>query len=460
MHTIIKLGGSNLKSPGQLISLLDFLKAHKKSLIVVSALYGITEKLINELNKAELRTIDIQNFCKGLYVYHLKFLNESNQESHLVQQYNEGLKQEIIFLQSAFISYQSASASRRASLKAGILSSGERLSTFIVAAYLAEERKKTMILFPEDIQLIADEQLVIREIKNPKPLEQFPQSVFPGFYAMSANGNRILLGRGGSDYSATSLASLLDANEVILLKDANGVRTADPRLVSNHIPVHSLSYNEASELAYFGAGILHPSCVQVLIDKQIPLKIFYNENTSAPATIISQDYLKKASVVKSIASGKSYSLIRLKGAGVGYQAGLLGKASQYIYNSGYNIQSVLTSQTCINFLMNEEIDQEKIRSVLNFENCSVEIITGLGLLALVGEGMSSAPGIVAGAAKALSDNGINVIMSVSGASDVAMYLVVEQEVTNKALSCLHHEFFESKINHKFELKSIKYENRI
>ncbi len=452
MHTIIKLGGSNLKSPRQLISLLNFLKAYKKSVIVVSALYGITEKLINELNKTELSTHDIQKFCKDLYVYHSKFLYESKQEYHLLQQYNEGMKQEIIFLQSAFISYQTASVSKRATLKAGILSSGERLSAFIVAAYLAVNQKKTMILFPEDIQLIADEQFVIKEIKNPSLLEEFSQVVFPGFYALSKHGDRLLLGRGGSDYTATSLASLLNAKEVILLKDADGVRTADPSLIPDHAPVRLLSYDEASELAYFGAGILHPSCVQVLINKKIPLKIYYNESTQKPATQISEERQKKASVVKSIASANGYSLIRLKGVGVGYKAGLLGEASHRIFTSGYNILSVLTSQTCINFLMNEEIDQDKIRSILSFENCSIEIINGLGLLALVGEGMPASPGIVAGAAKALSDNEINVIMSVSGASDVAMYLVVEQILIKKALSCLHEVFFEVKTSPIFELK--------
>ena len=309
--------------------------------------------------------------------------------------------------------------------------------------------------FPETIGLITDGEFGnasadfhlstsrVREALNEELIY-----VVPGFYGVSKDQKTTLFGRGGSDYSAAAIARCVGATSLDIWKDVNGFLSSDPKLVDHPVQIGQLSYNEAAELAYFGAKILHPRTVEPLIDPRIPVRIFNIYGTldvTAPLSVISREKSVQTGVVKSVTYSDNFGLLKLKGPGVGLKPGILAKVTTALHLAGINISSVLTSQISINILLAKEDLQNAYAVVSAIELSAVgklQVDDDISIVAAVGHGITDNYGIAARICTALASESINVLMSCSGASPTVSYYLVRTCDRTAAVKAIHREFFE------------------
>ena len=341
-----------------------------------------------------------------------------------------------------------------------ILSTGERLSARLLSNALCELGLKgvaveaTELIVTDNISGRADPLMSqTREKAAARLLPLIADDSVPvvtGFIGATAEGMLTTLGRGGSDYSATILGAALDAAEVIIWTDVDGVLTADPRLVPEARTLREISYNEAAELAYFGAKVLHPKTLRPVSEAGIPVWI---RNSFAPerqGTKITATGHPTARGVKAITAISGVSLITVGGRAIVGLPGVAGKTFSAVANAQANVLliSQSSSQNDICFIINSEDEArtvEKLREAFAFDlaHQQIEHITvnpEIAIVAVVGDRMRGTPGISGRTFSALGRKGINIIAIAQGSSEYNVSFVVEATMMREAVQSLHSEF--------------------
>jgi aspartate kinase len=274
--------------------------------------------------------------------------------------------------------------------------------------------------------------------------------VVTGFIGATRAGTLTTLGRGGSDYSATILGAALDAAEIVIWTDVDGVMTADPRLVSDARTIGEISYNEAAELAYFGAKVLHPKTLRPVADAAIPVWI---RNSFAPArdgTKITPTGRPSRSGVKAITAIGDVSLITVGGRGIVGVPGIAAKTFTAAASARANILMIsqASSQNDICFIVNSGDATRTIEALrqafaLDLAHHQVEHITvdtEIAIVAVVGERMRGTPGIAGRVFSALGKANVNIIAIAQGSSEYNVSFVVAAGAIRNAVTAVHHEF--------------------
>ncbi len=341
-----------------------------------------------------------------------------------------------------------------------ISGAGERLSARLLASALCELKIKGVAVEASEL-IITDgahgqaEPLMsrTRERASARLLPLIKEGAIPvvtGFIAATAEGTSTTLGRGGSDYSATILGAALEAEEVIIWTDVDGVLTADPRLVPAARTLREISYNEAAELAYFGAKVLHPKTLRPVAEAGIPVWI---RNSFAPerrGTKITQTGHPTARGVKAITAIKDVSLITVGGRGIVGVHGVAAKTFAATANARANVLliSQSSSQNDICFVVNSEDVARTVESLretfaLDLAHRQVEHITvtpEIAVVAVVGDKMRGTPGIAGRTFSALGNADINIIAIAQGSSEYNVSFIVEADALRAAVLAVHSEF--------------------
>ena len=341
-----------------------------------------------------------------------------------------------------------------------ILSTGERLSARLLSNALCELGLKgvaveaTELIVTDNISGRADPLMSqTREKAAARLLPLIADDSVPvitGFIGATPEGMLTTLGRGGSDYSATILGAALDAAEVIIWTDVDGVLTADPRLVPEARTLREISYNEAAELAYFGAKVLHPKTLRPVSEAGIPVWI---RNSFAPereGTKITATGHPTARGVKAITAISGVSLITVGGRAIVGLPGVAGKTFSAVANAQANVLliSQSSSQNDICFIITSEDEArtvEKLREAFAFDlaHQQIEHITvnpEIAIVAVVGDRMRGTPGISGRTFSALGRKGINIIAIAQGSSEYNVSFVVDASMMREAVQSLHSEF--------------------
>jgi len=274
--------------------------------------------------------------------------------------------------------------------------------------------------------------------------------VIPGFVASDARGLQTTLGRNGSDFSASIFGSLLDAREIVIWTDVDGVLSADPRQVPDARIIPSLSYHEAMELAYFGARVIHPQTMAPAFEKGIPIRIRNTFAPDKPGTLIAAAP-ESALVVKGITSIENIALVNLEGAGMIGVPGTAHRLFGALHDAGISVILISqgSSEHSICFAIPAEQAALAERAVrLAFANelrdgqlQSVESADACSIIAIVGDGMAGTHGVSAKLFAALGAAGINIRAIAQGASERNISVVVDRKVTVKALRAVHAGFY-------------------
>ncbi len=274
--------------------------------------------------------------------------------------------------------------------------------------------------------------------------------VVTGFNGATADGRPTTLGRGGSDFSASILAAVLDAEELWIWTDVDGIMTADPRVVADAAVLEEVSYNEAAELAYNGAKVLHPRTLAPLIEKQIPVWSKNSFRPELPGTKI-VPRISDASGVRAITSLARVAMITIEAVNASMQgAQLMARALDAL--ARVNVELLLLSRSSYrqNFCMlvrSEELEMamESLESALALELAHgylypIAVDESVGLLAIVGEGMRGTPGLAGRLFTAISREKINIIAIAQGSSELTIAIVVKRDMLDKAVRAVHAEY--------------------
>jgi len=449
---VVKFGGSNLKDIQGLKWILDRIQEYNRPLIiVVSAFYGITNFLTQGLEQVQSQEDSIEELLNNIRNTKFEaldyFLEDSEQKESVKELLQTRMTQLGKYLRGIhyigdvpdFVADQ-------------VLSYGERLSSLILTAILQSRNLSAKEALPEEIGLYTDGEYgnaTVDFSKSTAPVQKALSGdyiyVVPGFYGIGQNGKVTLLGRGGSDYSAAALARMLKASSLDVWKDVQGYRTADPKMVPQSQRIPTLTYQEAAELSYFGAKILHPRTVEPLMSHNIPIRLFNIEEAGLnPRSIITDNQITTSHGVKSVTYSDDFSILRLEGPGIGVKHGILAQITSLLDQNGINIKSVVTSQTVINLYLESRDLEEALSLVEQSENPSLTKVTGqknLTIVAVVGQGIKDQPGLAMKMIAALSDKNINIQNIALGASDTASYLVIARGDREEAVRAIHHRFF-------------------
>jgi len=452
---VVKFGGSNLKSKEDIQKIIKTIKGYDRSLvIVVSAFYGITNFLTEGLETVRRDDKHITSMINYLKNMKRETLEENIDDEEIRSDAYTKIKERLEELEKYLLGIHYIGEIPEF-VEDKVLSYGEKLSSLMLTLILRNHDIDAVEAMPEDIGLVTDGAFRNASIdfekssdKVKKALHKDRVFIVPGFYGVSDDGKVNLLGRGGSDYSAAAIASCIDAESLDVWKDVNGYMSADPRLIPNARKIKKLTYNEAAELSYFGAKILHPRTVEPLLHNEIPVRIFNINNAGIidPLSVICSSGNGNSSDLKSVTYSDSFAILKLEGAGVGIKEGILAKVTSMFDANRINIKSVVTSQTAINIYL-ESPDLH--RAVTLLENNTPHTITSvipqddLSIIALVGEGLIHSQGLAYKMIGAVAEQGIDLKIVSLGASDSAAYCVVDRKDREEAVKVIHKTFFES-----------------
>jgi aspartokinase/homoserine dehydrogenase 1 len=275
--------------------------------------------------------------------------------------------------------------------------------------------------------------------------------VVTGYIASNREGQPATLGRNGSDYSASIFAALLSADEVSIWTDVDGVMSGDPRRVPESKVIREITYNEAMELAYFGAKVIHPQTMAPAVAHDIPIRIRNTFNPQAPGTRISSTSERPGAVVKGISGVDGVALVNLEGAGMIGVPGTADRLFGALRNAGISVMLISqgSSEHSICFAVREEV-VDTVRTVVE-EAFVVELAEGqvqrvettkaCGVIAVVGDGMSGIPGSAGRFFRTLGGAGINVKAIAQGASERNISAVIASQDMTRALRAVHSNFY-------------------
>src|ERR1700719_1019685 len=341
-----------------------------------------------------------------------------------------------------------------------ISSLGERLSAPLVAAAVKERGlpgesvEASELIVTDDFHGGADPLMKETRVKSQARifplLEKGIVPVVTGFIGSTEDGELTTLGRGGSDYSATILGAALDAEEVIIWTDVDGVLTADPRLINEARTVPSISYREAAELAHFGAKVLHPKTLRAVTQSGIPVWIRNTFEPEHPGTKITPQGRASSAGVKALTAIRDVSLIAVGGPGIVGLPDVVGRTFSTTANVRANVLliSQSSSQNEICFIVSandaartvQALRKEFAHDLAHHKVEHVTVVNNIAIVAVVGENMRGTPGIAGRTFAAMGRENVNLIAIAQGSSESIISFVVEDQAVKKALIATHKEF--------------------
>jgi bifunctional aspartokinase / homoserine dehydrogenase 1 len=456
-----KFGGSSVADAACFRRVAEIVEAssNPREAIVLSACRGVTDALLELVALAEQPDKEFGAAIRALKARHLdlaaELISKPAYENYKAQFERDcldiaGMLQTVRLIRSSTYSMRDV-----------IAGFGEIWSTRLFAPFRRERAR-----IKGDILWIDAREVIIVEWGSLGAAVQWPASeanlkklvppnflgrlIVTGFVATTTKGKQTTLGRNGSDFSGSIFGALLDAIEIIIWTDVDGVLSADPRLVPNAQVIDQLSYNEAMELAYFGAKVIHPQTMAPAVSRDIPIFI---RNTFAPqkrGTLICANPVS-ALIVKGITSIDPVALVNLEGAGMIGVPGTAHRLFGVLRDSGISVIliSQASSEHSICFAIPEAQAvraEEAVRRAFDAELRGgqiqhVEVALGMSILAVVGDGMAGAHGVAAKVFSSLGDAAISVRAIAQGASERNISVVVDGKGAARALRAVHAAFY-------------------
>lgn len=459
MH-VLKFGGTSVGSIASIKSVRQIVESRREpTIVVVSALGGITDRLILAAQKA----------AAGDEAYHEEFQLIRQRHLDVTEGLLEGSRREAMrtfvteTLDELHNIYKGIYLIRELSDRtlATVVSYGERISSRIVAAAIGEAEWvdsrdviKTSKAFGKNVcDFARTNPLVVGRLSAPKGI-----TVMGGFISRDGvTGEVTNLGRGGSDYTAAIVAAALDAEMLEIWTDVDGFMTADPRVINSAYVINELSFVEAMELCNFGAKVIYPPTIFPVFHKNIPIVIKNTFNPAAKGTLIHADPSHEdGKIIKGISSINDTCLVTITGLGMVGVIGVNKRIFRALADEGISVfivsQASSESSSTIG-LKNadaehavEVLSREFAREIAMGEITQIRAEHDLATVAVVGEKMKSTPGIAGKLFHILGLNGINVIACAQGASETNISFVIAKESLRKTLGVIHDSFFLSEYN--------------
>ena len=461
---VMKFGGTSVGSVKSILSLKEIVEAEARTqpvIVVVSALSGITDKLIMMSQMAKQGDERYREEFDAMVRRHHSMIDtiiqDINKRVDLINNVDQLFDQLKSIYYGVYLIHDLSKKTEDT-----IVSYGERLSSHIVAAmvkngvrmnsrdFIRTQKKQgkhvvdteeTTKLVKEAFSCVCCDSVATNKIY-----------VVPGFIARDSDTHETTnLGRGGSDYTASILAAVLNAEVLEIWTDVDGFMTADPKVIKSAYTINELSYVEAMELCNFGAKVIYPPTIYPVCVKNIPIKVKNTFNPEHPGTLIKANIENDQKPIKGISSIKGTSLITVTGLSMVGVIGVNRRIFTTLANKGISVFMVsqASSENSTSIGVRDE-DAEAAVEVLNAEFAKeietgamfpMQVESGLATIAIVGENMKQTPGIAGKLFGTLGRSGISVIACAQGASETNISFVVDGKFLRKSLNVLHDSFF-------------------
>ena len=460
MKLVVKFGGTSLatvKDIRNVVKTIAEISKKNKIVVVCSAVDGITDELIQisslieKGNKKDaniiLAKISQKHKQFGTYLVTnskiLKsFLNKLNSDLSELEELVRGL---ILLGEVTPRSYDY------------LISFGERLSIDLVSFSLQELQNKSVPLSGKEAGIVTDSNfgdsrplMDTTRIRLSKTINAHLSKntipVIAGFAGADQNENTTTFGRGGSDYTATIIASCIDANEIWLMSDVEGMMTADPKLIKNAKLLKEVSYAEAIEMARFGAKQIHPRTFEPLLSKNIPMRIRSSFDINNQGTLVTSPHSKSKDSVKCVSAIRKVGLLDLTGGILFAGPGAAAKIFSVLTKNNINAMMVSSnpSESSITIVVKKE-DLHRAENALEINLLGttlkkIDTIPNVAIIAVIGSGMRGKVGIASRVFLAAQKSNSNVMMIAQGSSELNLAFVVKDNDCKSVVESLHNEF--------------------
>ena len=465
MKLVVKFGGTSISSDKKIRDVSNYLHSlSKKNQIVAvcSAVSGVTDdlieisKLIQKGNKEQANKL-----IKKIIQKHNQLAKDSIKKSQHRKKLLDKLNSDFTELEELLHGMILLGEVTPRSLDY-LISFGERLSINLVAFALLDFGSKSIPLTGKEVGIVTDSNfgkarplMDTTKIRISKTVGTLlDKKIIPivgGFSGADQHGSITTFGRGGSDYTATTIASCINADEIWLMSDVDGLMTADPKIVKDAKVLKEVSYIEAIEMALFGAKQIHPRTFEPLLSKKIPMRIRSSFNTDNLGTFVtaSPDVATKKTV-KCVSAIRNNGLIDVRGGSMVGTPGTAAKIFSTLAESGVNIMMISQSpsESSISIVV-KKTDLDKAVSALEMNLLGkiikkLEVTTDVSIIALIGSGMRGTVGVASRVFGAVEKKRVNVVMIAQGSSELNIAFVVKDSECNSVVQALHDEFELSK----------------
>ncbi|OJF76183.1 MAG: aspartate kinase [Treponema sp. CETP13] len=439
---VMKFGGSSVANAKRIQHVASIIKkyADKKPIVVLSAMGDTTDFLLESADVALNGKVDISKIEKLHY--------DTADELEISKEAIDSLLTEL----KALLTGISMLKELTKRTKDYLVSFGERLSVRMVASYLTKKGTPAQFYDAWDIGFLSDSNFMNAELDDsvwsliPRGLNDYKCNIkkeipiVTGFLAKDKNGNITTLGRGGSDLSATMIGAAMHVDEVQTWKDVDGILTADPRIVKEAKNVPIITYDEASELAYFGSQVLHPRAMYPVKKTKTTVRVKNSYNIDHPGSLIVPEHLEKLTPVRAITAVKNIQMIEIVSTRMLGASGFLAHIFNVFLKWNISIDVIATSEVSVSLTVAGNLDLTGLLEDLSgIATCSVQkdkaivtiICDAAHSSAIMGEGM-----------KSLADVGINPDIISQGASKVNISIVCNMKDVITCVKTLHKAHFE------------------
>lgn len=439
---VMKFGGSSVRDAERIVEVEKIIRAHlaDKPVIVLSAMGKTTDMLLQAGKRALTGTVDFTE----IETTHLTAVEKLGLDSAPIVELLKDLSQLL----------QGISLLKELSKKTNdyLLSFGERLAVRVVSQHLTKTGITSKFFDAWDLGFVTNNDYGDAEIQD-ETFDKIPSILGPnlksyeftpivtGFIAKDREGNPTTLGRGGSDLTASILGAALGATEVIVWKDVDGILTTDPRIVPEAKPVPKVSFEEAAELAFFGAKVLHPLSIEPAMKRNIPVRVKNSYNPTHPGTVIlGRVPMSEDCPVRAITCKRDVTLFDISSTKSLGKHGFLTEVFKVFSDLEISVHMIATSDVSISLTLEWDHDLEKAEERLR-KIANVNVEHGKAILSLIGD-VERASIILDRTFRILSESGVNVQMISQGASKVNIALIIEDSEVEECIRELHRHFFE------------------
>lgn len=435
---IAKFGGTSIATKERVLTLCNIVESEleKEPVVVVSAIRGITDLL---LSLPDLSKINGKKELKRLKSIHLNLFNKLINDKNIRQETEDYIDGKIKEIEN-FLKKNMDKVSL------DILASyGEIISSFIIVKALeSKDIKVSQVIATKVITtndnfgsaefLVSPTKRNCRKILLPL-LKKGIVPVVTGFIGSNKNGQTTTLGRGGSDYSASIIGFCLNASEIQIWTDVDGIFTSDPKVIVNAKPLPEVSFKEASELAAFGARVLHPGTIRPAIYAGIPVRVLNTFNPGNSGTLI-EEKSRNTGIVKTVSFKRKVILVNIYATEMLLQKGFLAQIFKIFANNNISIDLVSVSEVSVSVTLDTE---ESLESAVNEINkfASVTVFKNFGMVSLIGEGITSSTKTIKKVFEILDKEGILARTISLSAANINISIVVESLQVETAVKLLH-----------------------
>ncbi len=463
MNIVMKFGGASvadgdrLRKVGTIVR--KFHKENHQLVIVISAMYGVTDSLVEIARNASHGSKEgVREFIESLVTKNKKAADTAIMDERILKRVTGVIESRCEDLRNILLGVAHIGELTPRS-RDYVVGFGEKLSAPILQGVLEDLGIESRALTGGEAGIVTDNRFgdasplmnsttyQVRQILEPM-LEEKMVPVVSGFIAATQDGVQTTLGRGGSDYTASIIGAALKADEVWVWKDVDGLMTANPKIVKSAKMIDRISFAEAMELAHFGAEVVHPKALECAAKYQLKFRVKSLKDPDADGSlIVSEVRVKAGDIVKGITNIPNVSLITVSGASMVGTPRLAAKVLQILTDE--DIDVLMISQSSSEESITLAIPKEggpKAQNALELSLLGskqvreVSIESGLSIVAVVGAGMRGTPGVAARVFGTMAKNKINIRAIAQGSSELNISFILDIEDAKKAVEALHSDF--------------------